>query len=1432
MPSRVEPTLIRPDTLRWAIFLGLFSTCAALAQGPLQPITGPGGTPVINPGHGVPVIDIVAPNASGLSHNQFLDYNVGKPGLVLNNAPQAGQSQLAGALAANPQFHGQAASTILNEVVSRNASLIEGPQEIFGRAADYILANPNGITLNGGSFINTTRAGFFVGTPQVDGQQLKFIDTLQGSGTLQVLEGGQHNDAGALDLIAPQIDSKGELSARDELNLTVGRNRIDLTSGEIVEHLPATASSIDARLFGAMRAGRIRVISTAEGAGVRMGAVEAAGRDGVYIRSAGDLLISSDRSASATLRSEHGKLELGADKDLTLRAVEAQAKQIEAKAGKLLTLDTAARERITREQQAWDTKAWFITTETYSQERTTTERTQQGTQLRAEDGIALNSAGDMKLVAATVLAGDELNLASGGALDIEAGVDSKRVEESIRHRKHLWRGDSDSNDYQETSKGSLLGGKQIVATAAGTITVQGSNLSSEGDSLLYSDKGSLVVKADQTTSSSTSHRSDSKLFGLLKKAKDASANDHQAHGSELQAQNNLRLASAEEMKIHGSKLKAGKQLQLDAKGDLLIESAESRREEHVNSHQRGFTASAEQTQQAQDGKPDSRQYKARVGYEVANTRSDRTHSSQQASELQAGTIDLRSDGQLQVNGSKVQASAGDLTITAKQTSLGVTRNEHDEQTTTTQSGAGLALTGGIDKLGSAFDGYHNRDSQTAKDSKVQRTQLQASGKLAIATDELVTEAARVDAGDTLQVVAKRIDNRAVHDTEERQHETDNWSASLGASLEYRDLTRPIERLVEGGEAQRFQQAATEDALAAPSVGGEMTVDHLKRLENQRRGYAQVGELSGASVQVKADSIDDQGTAWRANSGALRVDSGRHNMSAAADQQQHSVDRLAFAGELRVDSSTATDLNVRAIGKGDSLASQKTTETARVGSLYGKQGIQVQLGSDGHYEGSRLDGGDGGVSVVSAGRLTLAQATERSTEQSTQLDGNAWAKGGNRPGSTGGEVRGYLKHEQRQVEDGKAQVAQIDGKGAVLLSSAGDLVLEGTRIGSRAAKVGEVRLESAGVLQVKAASDSHQAHGSKLGGGLELAAKHGTTQGGAVGGHFNAGRLDESASQAVDARVETAGTLRVSSTAREDSAVHLQGLQASAKRIELNAENGGLHLEGSADRDQRNNLDVIAGAGIAKSTGATTSQGLHGRVSVAVDKRDNQTWNASNLRAEHVALNSAGDSRIEAARLQATAIDGNIGGDLHLASRKDRVDSLSVEVDGRVSREQNPQGYINALSALAGPAGGKVTEKVGASVGKADPSLSPTLKLELSHQQRDTVGTQTSLQGRDGIDLEVGGDAQLVGATLRSANGAVNLQAGSVTEQTLTGRDYRRDVVVDASNSPVDLGTALVDAVKTSRGTEGENALNLGLLRTSGHDRSEQWTAGVQGKPQR
>ena len=90
--------------LRRAIFSLILQIQLVLASR-LEIVGGAGGTLQLLNQSGVPIINIVAPNAGGLSHNQFLDFSVDQQGFVLNNDIAAGQSQLAGQLAANPQLH-------------------------------------------------------------------------------------------------------------------------------------------------------------------------------------------------------------------------------------------------------------------------------------------------------------------------------------------------------------------------------------------------------------------------------------------------------------------------------------------------------------------------------------------------------------------------------------------------------------------------------------------------------------------------------------------------------------------------------------------------------------------------------------------------------------------------------------------------------------------------------------------------------------------------------------------------------------------------------------------------------------------------------------------------------------------------------------------------------------------------------------------------------------------------------------------------------------------------------------------------------------------------------------------------------------------------------------------------------------------------------
>ncbi|UZS70807.1 filamentous hemagglutinin N-terminal domain-containing protein [Pseudomonas syringae] len=235
-------------------------------------------------GNGVPIVNIAAPNASGLSHNQYQQFNVDSQGVILNNSTNQTQStQLGGIIVGNSNLRGTAASTILNEVVGANASQLRGYTEVAGQAARVIVANPYGISCNGCGFINTPQVTLTTGKPVLDANgQLQRFNVQGGSISIDGV-GLNADNVDQFDIITRSAKINAEIHAK-RLNIIAGRNDVDAQTLNPTA-LPDDGSAkpelaVDSSALGGMYAGAIRLVGTEAGVGVRLaGDLAASGGD-------------------------------------------------------------------------------------------------------------------------------------------------------------------------------------------------------------------------------------------------------------------------------------------------------------------------------------------------------------------------------------------------------------------------------------------------------------------------------------------------------------------------------------------------------------------------------------------------------------------------------------------------------------------------------------------------------------------------------------------------------------------------------------------------------------------------------------------------------------------------------------------------------------------------------------------------------------------------------------------------------------------------------------------------------------------------------------------------------------------------------------------------------------------------------------------------
>ena len=567
MDTRHPPVRFSQRLISWVV-------CGLMVWQPVAPavaavMTPTGKTTMDKAGNGVPVVNIATPNGAGISHNQFNSYNVGKEGVILNNATdRLTQTQLGGLIQNNPNLQaGREAKGIINEVTGANRSQLQGYTEVGGKAANVMVANPYGITCNGCGFINTPNVTLTTGKPQFDASgNLMALDVTKGAITVE----GQGLDASksdALSIISRATEVNAAIHAKD-LTVIAGANRVgaDGSVKAIAGQSATPTVAVDTGALGGMYANRIRLVSSDKGVGVNLGNLNARQGD-IQLDASGKLTVANSlasgsitaKGAGVTLNGSHqagGALNVASTQDMTLNnsSLTSGGEMRLASDGKLQATGGGANSK-------------GALTVNSGQDMTLTN-----TKLVGQGNTALSSNGKLTINGGGVSGNGDLNVVSSKDMTIANAAVGSNANATLTSGGTL----TATTGAISAGKNLALKGQQLAlddrsrADATGNIRLEGERLTNQGQ---INAAGNLTIAADQAVNSgqmAAKGRVDAQTGELI------NSGSLQGNGVTLKSQtltNSGTLQSGDQLALSAGTLT--QQGTLSAKGDADLDVSES-----------------------------------------------------------------------------------------------------------------------------------------------------------------------------------------------------------------------------------------------------------------------------------------------------------------------------------------------------------------------------------------------------------------------------------------------------------------------------------------------------------------------------------------------------------------------------------------------------------------------------------------------------------------------------------------------------------------------------------------------------------------------------------------------------------------------------------------------------------------------------------------
>ncbi len=1417
MDNRLHP-------LRASQRLLTYLVCGLIAWQPLlpaisatiNPVTR--GTNMDKAANGVPVMNIATPNGAGISHNQFKDYNVGKEGLILNNATgQLNKTQLGGYIQNNTNLTaGREAKGIINEVTGGSRSQLQGYTEVAGKAANVIVANPYGITCSGCGFINTPNATLTTGKPVFDARgNLQSLDVSKGTITVE----GQGLDASqsdALSIISRATEVNAAIHAKD-LKVVAGANRVgsDGSVTAIAGEGAAPVVAVDTGALGGMYANRIHLVSGEKGVGVNLGNLNA--RQGDITLDASGKLVLNNSLSSGALTAKAESVELGGDNKATGAATVTAQNGITLNNGALVSDKTVALDggesvqlsgakvaaggdiRLSGSELALDNASTVNAAGNIS---LTAQNgiTQNGGSLVSDKTVALDGGSRVQLKGTKVTAGEDVRL-TGTALTLDntstadaAGNISLTAQDSAAGASGL-----KTQTAGTTTQGEATG--VSVLDNAGQLTA-GKALSLQADAV--SNRGTLAAKGRLDAESKSVDN-----LGTV-----------QGSGVTLNAdalRNSGTLQSAGALALSGSTLEQSGTL--GATGDAVLDFGD-----RINNAQGGSiladgTLSVTSGELVQDGTLSGRQGLTADSNSLSSAQGAQTRSLGDVTLKVRDKTDILGDvnagGTLALNsgslrtGSGAQLQGQNVSLTAGSAELKGTQAAQKKLDVTAQT---LAHGGksSADSIILNASGTLNNSGSLVADTALQATAAE------------LTNSGTGSAGDIILKSTGTLNNSGALAAKTRLQATAgalNNSGTLSASL----LGLESSAITNGGLLQGTQslsllsQSLDNQKSGSIATAGDLALDLAdftnSGLLSSGRALSLSGERLTNSGEINAASLTSDSVTLNNLAGGRLLATGAMQLTNAQldNAGQIAADGLAVSGGTLTNSGGIQGTNGLTL-KTDSLTNRNNGELLTGGTLTLNSG---ELANDGLVQGDTLD-----------------------------VTADNWRNGGNALSAQDAtvKVKGTLTNSGQILGQQKLDVsaADTDNSGLVvakvlalhgdlvnsgLLQGDSSLVLAGTAITNNSGG----QLLSAGNTRVTAGTLDNQ--GELQADTLDVTVKDWNNSGST--------RAASGLSAKLAGQLENSGTLRSSQTLELQAADIRNGGTLAADRLTLRApqlSNSGT-LQGSSalvlDTDALSNLSgaqLLSGKGLTLNLDTLNNDGLL-QVSEALDVQARRFTNTGSVQAAQLGLDIAGTLLNGAAAALLAEQDATVkaqtldnGGTLAASALTLSGDTLTNR--GAVQGD-------NALSAtfgqLTNASGGTLLSGGNMTLNAADASNDGSWQAQQLELNADSFTNTGSVNGIAALTGSVTGLLDNRGAL--NSQGAAGLQAGSLRNSgkmladslTLQADTLQNSGLWQGSNQLSATGDTLTTDAGSRTLTNGALTLTAGQLTTDGTLQGQQAT---------